>query len=374
MTLFAHKKFFTTLALLGMLTACQEETKTTTYTTAPPPPGSFSETYTASLTIGEVAELGINTATMTYTYKVLLSSYGLSGRTGSGRITSQNTNGSFNLEASPDGIINGGIIYAVQNGEISGYVNAKFSTLAADVPIMGTSAPITAAADLAGTYNYVSFSCPTPSNGNYQAPTSGCLSDYGTLQINANNTYTRCSKQDLVTTPCATQTSGTLTIAQSQGAFTTTLAGVFNFTANVSPVNTAWIFGYTAANGKKVAIIDFNDASVGGYGYGQAVLSAQSNVAATDIAGNYALYNLIDGAKTTSLQGTSYTSNLSVGSTTGSINFNSPWTGMINWADSGGLVSGYAVIAGTGIHTAQMEVAPVYYTAKNKWFEVGLKH
>lgn len=362
------------LVLLCLLTACEETTTTTTYTTTPPPPGSFSQTYIASLTAGEIVEVGINTGTMTYTFNVLLSSYSLAGKAGSGQITAQNVDGSYNLAASADGFINGGKIYAVQNGEISGYVNAAFATGSGDAPLIGTSNPITSIATLADTFNYVSFSCPTPSNGNYQASTSGCASDYGTIRINADNTYTRCTKQNLASNVCTAATSGTLQIAQSQGAFTTTLSGVFNFTQNTSPVNTAWIFGYNAPNGKKVAIIDFNDSSAGGYGYGQAILTSQANVTATDVEGNYSLFNLIDGAKTTSISGVTYTSNMSSGSVSGSINPNSPWTGMIAWSDSGGTASGNAMISGTGVYVSQMAVAPAFYTQTNKWFEFGMKH
>jgi hypothetical protein len=237
--------------------------------------------------------------------------------------------------------------------------------------VIGMSNPLKAVYDLAGTFNYVSFSCPTPSNGNYLA-TPGCTSDYGTIKI-IGNTYSRCSKQDITSVPSCTQTSGALSAAQS--APITLFAGVFNFTPAGSLTNSAWIFGYTAANGKKVAVIDFNDANPAGYGYGQAILTTQVPVAPSDIAGNYSLFNLIDGDKTTSIQGTGYSSSItSTGSPIGIINLNFPWTGMINWADSTNTSNGYALIAGTGIFASQMAVAPSPYLYTNKWFEFGMKH
>lgn len=366
------------MGLCSLLAACgwwpYEQSTTTSYTSSPPPPGSFSQTYTTSLTAGEVVELGINTAKMTYTFKVLLSSYSLGGKIGSGQMTSQNTDGSYNLAASADGFINGGKIYAVKNGTLSGYIKATFTTGTYDVPVIGTSNSLKSVSDLAGTFNYVSFSCPARSFGNYQA-TPGCTSDYGTIQI-LGNAYTRCSKGDIVSgIPCSVQTSGALSAAQSQSAPITLFAGVFNFTPAGALTNSAWIFGYTAANGKKVAVIDFNDATTGGYGYGQAILTSQVTVAPSDIAGNYSLFNLIDRDKTTSIQGTGYsTSIISTGSPTGSINANVPWTGMINWADSGGTSNGYALISGTGIFASQMAVAPGTYLYTNKWFEFGMKH
>jgi hypothetical protein len=383
MHLSAKKSFLAifSMGLCSLLAACgwwpYEQGTTTITTTTAPPPGSFSQTYTASLTAGEVVEMGINTATMSYTFKVLLSSYNLAGNSGLGRMTSQNTDGSFNLAASSDGFIQGGKIYAVKNGTLSGYIKATFTTGTYDVPVIGTSNSLKSVSNLAGTYNYVSFSCPTPSNGNYQA-TPGCTSDYGTIQINSNNIYTRCSKQDLTSvTPCTSQTSGALSAAQSQSAPITLFAGVFNFTPTWAATSSAWIFGYTAANGNKVAVIDFNDSSPGGYGYGQAILTTQVPVAPSDIAGNYALFNLIDGDKTTSIQGTGYSSSISITPTVspiGILNPNVPWQGMINWADSGGTSDGYAVIAGTGIFASQMAVAPGAYLYTNKWFEFGMKH
>jgi hypothetical protein len=380
---FSAKRSFTAIFSMGLcslLAACgwwpYEQGTTTITTTTTPPPGSFSQTYTASLTAGEVVELGINTAKMSYTFKVLLSSYSLAGKSGLGRIISQNTDGSFNLAASSDGFIQGGKIYAVKNGTLSGYIKATFTTAIGtyDVPVIGTSNPLKYVSDLAGTFNYVSFSCPTRSDGNYQA-TPGCTSDYGTIQI-TGSTYIRCSKQDITLVPSCSQTSGALSAAQSQSAPITLFAGVFNFTPAGALTNSAWIFGYTAANGKKVAVIDFNDATTGGYGYGQAILTSQVTVSASDIAGNYSLFNLIDGDKTTSIQATgSYsTSIISTGSPTGSINANVPWPGMINWADTGGTSNGYALIAGTGIFASQMAVAPGTYLYTNKWFEFGMKH
>lgn len=375
------KKILTAIFSMGLcslLAGCgwwpYEQSTTTITTTTPPPPGSFSQTYTASLTAGEVVELGINTATMTYTFKVLLSSYNLAGTSGLGRMISQNTDGSYNLAASADGFIQGGKIYAVKNGTLSGYIKATFTNGSTyDVPVIGTSNSFKSISYLAGTYNYVSFSCPTPSNGNYLA-TPGCTSDYGTIKI-IGNTYSRCSKQDITSVPSCTQTSGALSAAQAQSGPTTIVAGVFNFTPTWSLTNSAWIFGYTAANGNKVAVIDFNDANTGGYGYGQAILTSQVSVAPSDIAGNYALFNLIDGDKTTSIQGTGYsTSIISTGTPAGTINPNTPWPGMINWADSGGTSNGHALIAGTGVFVSQMEVAPSGYLYTNKWFEFGMKH
>ena len=320
-------------------------------------------------------ELAVNTATMTYTFKYLLPGYYFLAQKSLGQMTSQNIDGSFNLAASADGIIRGGKIYAVQNGALSGYIEVTSNTGFFKVPLFGTSKPITSLSDLTDTFNYVSLSCPTRPGGNYQTATPGCTSDYGTIRINADNTYIRCNKQDLTNiTACSSQTSGTLSTAQSQDTPTTTLAGIFNLTRSGAAANSAWIFAYTGANGQKVAVIDFNDAGSGGYGYGQAILTSQIIVSASDIAGNYSLFNLIEGDKTTSIQGTSYSSVASGVSSTGSINPNSPWTGMTSWADAVGSTNGNALITGTGVFVSQMAVAPGSYTSVNKWFEFGMKH
>ena len=364
------------IGLLSLLTSCNYTTITTSYTSSDPPPGSFSQTYTASLTAGEIIALGVDTTTMTYTFKILLSSYYSSGKKGVGQMTSQNADGSFNLAASPDGFIQGGKIYVVQNGTLSGYITTTSSTGNFNVPVFGTSSPITSLNNLPDTFNYVSLSCPTRPGGNYQVATPGCTSDYGTIKINADNTYIRCSKQDLTTiTPCSSQTSGTLSVAQSQDTSTTTLAGIFNLTPTGSATNSAWIFGYTATNGRKVAVIGFNDSRSGGYGFGQAVLVSQVTVSVSDITGEYSLFNLIDGEKTTKLQGTTYssTTTTAVGSATGSINPNSPWTGMVSWADSGGSTNGNALITGTGVYVSQKAVASISYLLTNKWYELGIK-
>jgi len=372
---FTFKTYAVSMIACVLVSSCGGSTTETTLTSTTPPPGSFSQSYTASLGTGEIAQVTIDTQTMTYTLSVLLSNHNLTNKQSKGNITSQNGDGSFNLAASPDGLVFGGKIYAVKNGEISGYLNASvIAGFTFNVPVLGTSSPLQNIPSIAGTYNYVSYSCPTASSGNVIG-TAGCATDYGTMLIANTFTFTRCSQQDLTTNAaCTLSSTGTLSVANS-ATTSTAIPGVFNITRN-GAASSGWLFAYTAANGKRVAVIDLNEAAAtGSYGFGQIVMSDQSAVTSTEINGAYAMYNFIEGAKPTTIAGTGYTTG-STSTTTGSINLNTPWPGMISWSDSTAQYGGQAVIAGTGLFVSQMTPSAIgpFSSFTGKWFEVGLKH
>ncbi len=354
-----------------LLSSCGGSTTTSSLTTTAPPPGSFIQSYTTSWSAGDIVQLGINTATMTYTFKILLSNHNLAGKSGKGNITSQNADGSFNLAASPDGVVFGGKLFAVKNGEVSGYISASLlAGYTFNVPVLGTSNPIQTIPSMAGTYNYVSYSCPTATSGNVIG-TAGCATDLGTMSIANTFTFLRCNQQDLTTNAaCTSSSTGTLSVANSAA-----VPGVFNMTRNGAAVS-GWMFAYTAANGKRVAVVDLNEtAAAGSYGYGQMVMTDQVTVTAADIDGKYALFNFIEGAKSTTIAGATYSTG-STSTTTGSINLNTPWPGMISWSDSTAQYGGNSIIAGTGIFASQMTPSTVgpFSSFTSKWFEVGLKH
>jgi hypothetical protein len=375
MNSFPPKAYALPILASMFLSACGGSTTNSSLTTTTPPPGSFIQSYTASWSAGEIVQLGIDTTTMTYTFKILLSSHSLAGKTGKGNITSQNADGSFNLAASPDGVVFGGKIFAVKNGEVSGYVSASLlAGYTFNVPVLGTSNPILTIPSMAGTYNYVSYSCPTATSGNVIG-TASCTTDFGTMSIANSFTFLRCNQQDLTTNAtCASSSTGTLSVANSV-ATSTAVPGVFNMTRN-GATTSGWMFAYTAANGKRVAVVDLIEAAAAGsYGYGQMVMTDQSAVVSADIDGKYALFNFIEGAKPTTLAGTGYTTG-STSTTTGSINLNTPWPGMVTWSDSTAQYGGHAIIAGTGIFASQMTPSTVgpFSSFTSKWFEVGLKH
>ncbi len=74
-----------------------------------PAAAGFSESFVSSAAAGEVISFDVNTSLNTYTYTILKSSYGLPAQqTGSGTLTSRNSDGSYNISASGDGFVRSG--------------------------------------------------------------------------------------------------------------------------------------------------------------------------------------------------------------------------------------------------------------------------
>jgi len=246
---------------------------------APPPATGFSQTYTTSATAGELMTYSIDTTALTYSYTITKSSYGCEVsnspcHSGSGTLT-KNNDGTFTPSGSPSSKIR-----ALQNGLLAGSVTMVFNGVAQTVPIIGIANPITTIADLAGTFNFMSLQCSAKSYGLF----TGCSTYQGTASLGNNGTFTTCTGDNLGanTHTCTNTVTGTMT---SLGG------GVWQFqgTSPTVGATTNYLLAFTAPNGQKVAFLDFNDASV--FGYGQAVLSTQAATSASDLVGTYAWSN-----------------------------------------------------------------------------------
>jgi len=322
----------------------------------------FKQNYVASASQGELITYSVNTALMTYEYKVIKSQYGCDLPTsnchaGSGSLT-QNADGSYTPTGSTDSRI-----FALQNGLLIGTV--KLGDMPA-TPLIGIPNPIDTANVLAGTYNFNSVQCPDKSNGLM----SGCSGRHGSLTVAAVNpttvSYNICVSAD---------------IEDSKQTCTSTSSG----TGKLDPVLKKWTFSrtgsdqenyfvaFSAKNGKKVAFIDFNDP--GGYGYGQAAVSEKAALTSTDLensVGKWAMVSLVPGsdsrfavvtvdpnAEVTTVQPDGSTS------TTRTIP-NTPWNGFTALSND---VDSRALMAGSGFYSL---TSPNDLSGKAKYF-IGMK-
>jgi hypothetical protein len=310
----------------------------------------FSQTYSASAAAGELMTYTINTSALTYSYTITKSSYGCevanaACHSGSGTLT-KNSDGTYSPSESPTSKI-----HALQNGLIVGSIKMTLNNVTQNVPILGVANPATTAADLAGTFNFMSLQCKGKTYGVY----TGCGTFQGTVTVNANSTYTTCTGANISATPhvCTNTTSGTLT---SLGG------GIWEFKATSPTVGAAsnYFLGFQAPNGQKVAVIDFNDATV--YGYGQAVASSTVSTTAADVAGTYLWTNDYGQAGTVTLNSNNTTSS---GLT---VTQNSPWDGIAT-VSGGGIGNGYGMIAGNGVYVYRNPNV----VGKAAYFELGLK-
>lgn len=310
----------------------------------------FSQTYSASAAAGELITYTVNTSAMTYSYTITRSSYGCevanaACHSGSGTLT-KNSDGTYSPSGSPTSKI-----YALQNGLLVGSIQMTLNNVTQSVPILGVSNPATTAADLAGTFNYMSLQCTGKTYGVY----TGCSTFNGTVTVNSNSTYTTCTGANISATPhvCTNTTSGTLS---SLGG------GIWAFQATSPAVGAAtnYFLAFQAPNGQKIAIVDFNDATV--YGYGHTIASTLVATNTADVAGTYLWTNDYGQAGTVTLNSNNTTS-------TGlTIAQNSPWDGIAT-VSGGGIGNGYGMIAGNGVYVYRNPNV----VGKAAYFEVGLK-
>lgn len=306
----------------------------------------FRQSYTTSAAVGEVIDYVVDTITNTYEYTVRISEYGCdvpssSCHSGSGTLT-RNDDGSY----TPSGA-SSTRLYMIQNGLLIG--NIQITPNQPKVPIVGVTNPATTGADMAGSYNFVSFQCPTKGSQSF----AGCASHIGTVKVTATSTntaaYTTCENDDIdkASTSCTSTTQGVLTY--------TGTSGVWQMVSNGSTAK-SYMVALNAPNGQKVGFLDFNDPNV--YGYGQAAISTKTAFVPADrqtIAGRWFSSNLATGltgvitinADGTSSEGPAPTPNL-------------PWDGFATYADGG-----VSLLAGTGLF--------VYTKPGNKQYIVGMK-
>jgi len=307
----------------------------------------FSQTYTASAAAGEVLSYTVDTSNLIYSYTITQSSYGCevataACHTGSGTLT-KNTDGSYTPSGSPTSKI-----YALQNGLVVGSILMNLNGTSVTVPIIGVSNPITSTSEMAGTYNYMSLQC---SGVSYAA----CNTYQGTSTVDASGNYTTCSNDDLSNPvhTCANTTAG---------AITNLGGGVWKFQSSSPAISatTNYFLAFKAPNGQKVAVVDFNDPVV--YGYGQAIMSTQ---AATTSAGNSGNYIYASNRGTSGLVTVNPNSTTSNGQ---AITQNSPWNGIAT-ITGGSYGTGYGLLAGNGVYVYRNPTIP----GTPSYMEIGLK-
>ena len=259
--------------LTGLLTACGGGGGSTNVAT-----DAIQKTYTSSATAGEVLKYAVDTTALTYSYEILQSAYGLQGNTGSGTLT-KNSDGTYSPSESPSSKI-----LPLKNGLLLGNVKLLMNGTNRDVPILGMETPATTSSDLAGTYNFITVQCGTKSNGVY----TNCATYYGTVEVTAATgttaTFRSCVGADITTGTgsCTSNRSGTLTYLSN---------GVWAMKDSASTFNN-YMLAFQAPNGQKVGWLDFNDATV--FGYGQGVVSQRTTLNTySGIDGSYFYKNTI---------------------------------------------------------------------------------
>lgn len=307
----------------------------------------FSQTYAASATAGEVLQYTVNTQNLTYSYTVTNSAYGCEVVTapchsGAGTLV-KNADGTYSPSESP-----ASKILPMQNGLLIGHARMQLGGVEREVPIFGVSNPATTGPSVAGTYNFISLQCYAKSYGNY----AGCYTYQGTVRVTSTGpstaSYQTCVGADI--------SAGTVCTTPSTGTLTHTTGGIWQFVRTGS-TNVSHFIGFTAPNGQKVGVIDFNDP--GFYGYGQGIVSSNTSaMAAADVYGTYFAKNSVGGNAVFSVDaGGSHFGGSTVG-----VTYNAPWRGMATTSNGG-----TAMMAGNGVYAYRNPYMGYSY------FEIGAR-
>lgn len=305
----------------------------------------FTQSYTSSAGAGDVLQFSVNTANMTYSFQVKETSYAASGvsatESSTGTLTGRNAVGSYNVSASADGFILGGEVFAMQNGLFVGHVIiSPIGGSTIKIPVFGVPTPITAIANLAGTYNYQGFGCAGLSGGNVLGAIP-CASHTGTITVTSAGAFTTCKGGNLgaASPVCASQATGSIVA--------TATPGVYDF-QTTGGTHRGWFFAFTSG-GQNVAVIDHDDAVTPFYGHSVAL--TQATLTSGQVDGNYFVKNNIGGRDLITVGGNAYTDINAAGTTTGTLAYNIPWTGLVTYNNNITGASGVADIATVGAFT-----------------------
>ena len=336
--------YFASLMLLLLIASCGGGSKSNSTS-------GFTETYMASASAGELLSYNINTSNLTYSYTITKSSFGCeftsaACHSGSGSLI-KNADGSYSPSDSPSSKI-----HALQNGLLVGNILLTVGGNSVRVPIVGVSKPVTTTAAMAGTYNFMTLKC--------DLARINCSTNHGTATISADGSYTTCAGHDIITDAAGCPNGG---VNNTQGNITSLGGGLWQFKSS-SPLISSdnnYFLAFNAPNGQTVAVIDFNDPNV--YGYGQGVMSTK---AATTTSGNTGTYITSSNFGDSDLVSVLSNNTTSTGSV---ISQNTPWDGMAT-VSSNAQQPGYAMLAGNGVftyHNSSIKVGNI------EFFQVGLK-
>jgi len=292
------------------------------------------QVFTAAAAKGELISYEIDPNLLTYSYTITSSAYGLSNTPRTGTLTYNAVDDTY----TPNGM-SGKIAYN-SAGLLFGVIKENFGSGIVSVPVFGMKTLEKQIANVADTYNYVSYQC---------IASSPCTSLYGTIRVNNNGMWQLCQGANLSagSLSCAVTLSGTGSIDSSTGKITLT-------DSNSNTTGTALTF---ASNGQKVFVIDLTGGT-STLGKGMVVASAQNN-APSSMDGTWRYIRTSETGRLV-INGTTINQTIDgVGSGSSTFTPNQPWTGFAT-TQNGNI----ALAAGSGMYAAS-------FTDGN--FSVGLK-
>ena len=288
--------------------------------TSSPGTTSTPTSFTAAAMAGELLTYTVDTTSLTYSYTITASQYGLTGRTGSGTLT-LDADGTY----SPSGMTNSKVV-VLPNGLLLGAIREIINGTLTTIPIYGVKSPVTTFAEAAGTYNYVDRFCIAPT----------CFSGYGTFNISPGGLWSSCASGNL--------TTGCTGIARN-GTLNNLGGGLSQVVNGTTVIGTALAFN---SGNQKVIVLDLNNA-VTGLGL---LVGSEQEFATTDQANGTWVGSTTTGFNVKFIVAgttiTRQTVNGVASTATTTLTINSPWAGMASTSSGG-----KAILAGTGVYAFQ---------------------
>ena len=227
------------------------------------------------------------------------------------------------------------------NGLLIGAVRERFGPAVVTVPIVGLSDPVTTAAALTGTYNYMHRSCLA----------AFCAGNHGTFAIAADGSWSSCPAGNLGAGACPANARSGMLSALGGGRWQ-----VMEGSTNIGTA-----IGFSSA-GQNVLLIDLKDVRAGGFGVGLVVGAEQAAMSSAQTDGLWIAGSSNGHWAAFDVSGSSITVNLLDGipiSVPTSFTPNTPWTGLATTANGG-----VGLLAGAGVYV--LETA-------NGYAELGVK-
>jgi hypothetical protein len=330
----------TTTTAAATTTTTTATTTTTTLTTA------SATNFTAAAMAGELLTYTLDTSALTYSYTITESQYGLTGISRSGTLTN-NGDGTY----TPSGV-NNGTVATLPNGLLLTSIYETVRGTPATIPVMGIANPVTTLSNT--TFNYIQRACYYSNSYSYS-----CVSGYGTFQLSTDGTWASCPLGNLATTGGCPGGSYSGTInSLGGGMWQVWDATGFN-------IGTAVVL---SSAGQQVVFLDLKDTRVSNYASGVGLLVGSTQQAPTTAQSNGTW--VVAGSNGDSVEylvsGTNATCLIRNGaacSDATTLTFNYPWTGVAA-TSSGGIVTGVALLAGTGMYAL---------AGSGDYVEIGIK-
>jgi hypothetical protein len=306
---------------------------------------STAVSYKSVAQVGELISYTLDTANLSYSYRIEKSAFGLEGRTFSGTLV-RNSDGTYTPSESSNARV-----MILPNGLLIGSVTLQVGSSSIATSIVGMQNPATSIADFSDTFNYISYQCSSQN--------SNCVTYMGSVRVDSSGAYQSCTDRDVAAmsspaTQCpANQYSAGRLESNNDGTWKLMRASGNNY------VEAGTFIAFKDSQGQKVAIFDLNDGVNGGYGYGSIVAASQQSVASSDTNGSYKANSSSGNYVTVTATNNAYESYSPRYSFTenGTLSHNSPWTGVIRASATNNQGWTHDVImAGSGVYISRNRV------------------